>query len=64
MPPFWFAEEKDAVLLLLALLMQWLSAEPAVNDQAHRTLGSCTPPVMFYCVCHLNHLPVSEKPNF
>lgn len=56
--------EKHSVLLLLALLLQWMSAEPTVNDQACRTLGSCMPPVTFYCVCHLNHLPVSAKPNF
>lgn len=65
-PPLWFAvrEEKHAVLLLLALLMQWMSTEAPVTDQACRTLGSCMLPVPFYCVCHLNHLPASAKPNF
>jgi len=64
-PPCLRSEEKQhAVLLLLALPTQWRSAEPTVSDQACRTLGSCAPPVTFYCVCHLNHLPVSAKPNF
>ncbi|KAM9188962.1 abl interactor 2 isoform 2-T2 [Mergus octosetaceus] len=58
------SEEKHPVLLILALLMQWMSAEPTVNDQACRTLGSCVPPVTFYCVCHLNHLPSECKTQF
>lgn len=46
-PRFGLQLEQHALLLLLALLLQWMDAEPTVNDQAHRTLGSCMPPVTF-----------------
>lgn len=45
-PPFGLQLEQRSVLLLLALLMQWMDAEPTVNDKP-RTLGSCMPPVTF-----------------
>lgn len=45
--PFGLQLEQHTVLLLLALLLQWMDAEPTVNDQAHRTLGSSMPPVTF-----------------
>lgn len=46
-PHFGLQLEQHAVLLLLPLLLQWMDAEPTVNDQARRTLGSCMPPVTF-----------------
>lgn len=33
-PPFGLQLEQHSVLLLMALLMQWMDAEPTVNDQA------------------------------